>query len=250
MIRRVAVIVPAADEQDRIAACLAAIDDARLRLLVSELPVARVDVFVVLDGCRDDTPAIVARFATADHVHVITSAARRVGAARRLGALAAMATDTRTERLWLANTDADSTVPPDWLIGMVRAANAGAQVVLGTVLPGAELSPLLRAAWLASHRLHEGHPHVHGANLGIRADTYLELGGWSGDLACDEDVDLANRAATVAEIGILRTATIPVLTSARTAGRAPQGFSSYIRHLCEHHPGAASVVPRVAPQLS
>jgi hypothetical protein len=51
--------------------------------------------------------------------------------------------------MWLANTDADSTVPSDWLIGMVSAANAGFQVVLGTVLPGAELPAPLHAAWSA-----------------------------------------------------------------------------------------------------
>jgi hypothetical protein len=114
---------------------------------------------------------------------------------------------------------------------MVKAATAGAEVVLGTVLPGAEISRSMRAAWLAPHQLTEGHPHVHGANLGIRADTYDQLGGWNPELAYDEDVDLAARAAASAEIPMVRTAKIPVLTSARMVGRAPNGFSSYMRHL-------------------
>jgi hypothetical protein len=246
MIREVAVIVPAADEQERIAACLAAIDEARRRLLASDLGVHTVDVTVVLDACVDETPAIVDSFVTAGHVNAITTVARCVGAARRLGAEAAIAAAGSPERLWLANTDADSTVPADWLTGMVAAANAGTQVVLGTVLPGAGLSAALRAAWLAPHHLKDGHPHVHGANLGISADTYTALGGWNGDLACDEDVDLAKRAAAAGDLRMLRTASIPVLTSVRLAGRAPNGFSSYMRHLHEQHPA----LPTPALQLS
>jgi glycosyltransferase involved in cell wall biosynthesis len=248
MINRVAVIVPAADEQERIAACLEAINAARRRLLDSELGVEHVDVIVVLDSCVDETPEIVARYGTAGHLHAITSDARRVGKARRRGAQEATTTQVPAEQSWLANTDADSTVPPDWLTGMVAFANAGAQLVLGTVLPGPELSSVLRAAWLAPHHLNEGHPHVHGANLGIRAATYLELGGWNGDLACDEDIDLVSRAAAVPGVRIQRTASIPVLTSARMTGRAPHGFSSYMRHLRAQHPVA--LAPPVCLQLS
>jgi glycosyltransferase involved in cell wall biosynthesis len=229
MIQRVAVVVPAADEQERIDACLSSITRARRRLLASDLQVDRVDVIVVLDGCQDDTPAIVARHP----VHAIASTARRVGAARQRGALRAIATLAPAERLWLANTDADSTVPTDWLTRMVAIANTGIEVVLGTALPGTELPRALRAAWLAKHQLIEGHPHVHGANFGIRADTYLALGGWRAHLACDEDIDLARRACD-ADARIVRSATIPVITSARMIGQAPDGFSSYLRHLRDH----------------
>ena len=233
MIRHVAVIVPAADEEDRIADCLLAIEDARRRVLKVEPGVVSVEVVVVLDACSDQTPAIVARFTAADHVHAITSDTRRVGAARRQGALKGLSPYGAGEQVWLANTDADSTVPHDWLTGMVAAANTGVQLVLGTVMPGPELSAPLQAAWAAPHRLTEGHPHIHGANFGIRADTYLELGGWNAELACNEDIDLASRAVAAPHIEILRTATIPVVTSARSVGRAPNGFSSYIRHLRE-----------------
>jgi glycosyltransferase involved in cell wall biosynthesis len=231
MIRQVAVVVPAADEEDRIAACLQAINTARDRLLDTEPAVERVDVVVVLDACTDGTAEIVSRFSVADHVHAITTDVRSVGAARQRGVLSAMSLDVPTERVWLANTDADSTVPSNWLIGMVAAANAGFDLVLGTVLPSAELSPPLRSAWSTSHRLTEGHPHVHGANLGIRGDVYREVGGWNPDRAYDEDVDLAHRAAAASHIRILRTAAIPVVSSARITGRAPNGFSSYMRGL-------------------
>jgi glycosyltransferase involved in cell wall biosynthesis len=231
MIRRVAVIVPAADEQDRIAACLHSIERARRQLLASALNVDQVDVIVVLDACRDRTPQIVARFAATHGLHVITSAARRVGAARHWGARQAVTGLGLMDELWLANTDADSTVPRDWQTHMVAAANAGAHVILGTVLPGAELPRALRSAWLDEHRLQEGHAHIHGANLGLRADSYLALGGWRRDLASDEDIDLVGRAVAAPDLQILRTARIPVVTSARMVGQAPNGFSSYLRRL-------------------
>jgi hypothetical protein len=129
--------------------------------------------------------------------------------------------------VWLASTDADSEVPASWLTGMIRHARQGAHLVLGTVLPGAELSPGVRAAWLARHHLRDGHPHVHGANFGIRGDAYLALGGWLPQ-ATGEDVGLAQRAVSASHLQIVRTAAIPVLTSARPAGRAGQGFSSYL----------------------
>jgi glycosyltransferase involved in cell wall biosynthesis len=233
-IQRVAVVVPAADEQDRIAACLRAVERARRRLLRSGLGVSSVDVFVVLDACVDGTADVVARYTSAFGHQVVHSSARCVGAARQRGTLRAIGTLAPAERLWLANTDADSMVPVDWLTSMVGSANAGADLVLGTVLPDVDLPRALRAAWLAEHRLEPGHPHIHGANLGISAATYLALGGWR-PLSADEDVDLVRRAELV-DVEIVRTSSIPVITSARMLGRTPTGFSSYLRRLRDHGP--------------
>jgi hypothetical protein len=71
---------------------------------------------------------------------------------------------------------------------------------------------------------------VHGANLGIRGDAYLSLGGWP-PVATGEDVALAGRARASGHLRITRTASIPVLTSVRMRGRAPEGFSGYLREL-------------------
>jgi cellulose synthase/poly-beta-1,6-N-acetylglucosamine synthase-like glycosyltransferase len=227
VIRQVAVIVPAADEQDRIGRCLAAIAAAAAHLSRREAGIG-VEVIVALDGCRDATAAICATF---PGVTTVTITSRNVGAARRAGTQAALRRRAGPAReLWLAATDADSAVPADWLTAMVAAEGRGVRLVLGTVLPGPDLSPAARARWQAGHHLRDGHPHVHGANLGIRADAYLALGGWA-PLAAGEDADLARRAAAAGWLPISRTAAIPVVTSARRAGRAPRGFSSYLRAL-------------------
>ena len=226
MIRRVAVIVPAANEERRIGRCLSSIVAARGELYNSGANVD-VQIIVVLDGCTDAT-ADVAR--TFGGVRLIAVAAGGVGAARRAGAAAAFDGGDRASELWLANTDADSEVPPAALSYMAAEARRGAHLVLGTVLPGPDLRPAVRAEWLSRHHLRDGHPHVHGANFGVRGDAYLALGGWR-PLVTGEDVDLAGRAAAAGHLHITRTASIPVITSVRRSGRAPRGFSSYLRDL-------------------
>lgn len=222
MIDEVAVIVPAANEEARIGACLTAVQIA----CDAVAPAVRARVVVVLDRCTDGTAEVVAAHRG---VEAVASTARCVGTARRLGTERVLSTTADTATLWIANTDADSLVPPDWLVGMVDWAAAGADLVLGTVLPGPELAPAGRARWLRLHDADDGHRHVHGANLGIRADAMVALGGWR-PLATGEDADLVERAVA-AGLCIRRTGTMPVLTSARALGRAPEGFSSFLRAL-------------------
>lgn len=228
MIRTVGVVVPAANEQGQVGACLAALTDARRHLHRAASGEVDVRVVVVLDRCVDETAAVVAAYAGVDAVR---SSAGRVGAARAAGVRHLLAASCAPrEEIWLANTDADSVVPRDWLVEMLHRAERGAALVLGTVLPCPDLAPALDTAWRARHVLREDHPHVHGANFGIRADVYTRLGGWP-DLAAGEDVVLAERAAAAGHLRIARTSTIPVLTSTRLCGRAPRGFSSYLRGL-------------------
>jgi hypothetical protein len=219
------VIVPAADEEEHIGDCLSAIRAAADCLYRETGIPARV--ILVLDRCLDQTAAIARR---SGGVELVTAGARNVGAARRAGAGRALAGPGRASELWLASTDADSQVPVRWLTGMLAEARAGAHLVLGTVVPGPGLGQARRRAWHGRHQLRDGHPHVHGANLGLRGDAYLGLGGWPA-LPTGEDAELARRAAAAGHLRIARIAAIPVVTSTRRAGRAPQGFSGYLRDL-------------------
>ena len=226
MIRRVAVIVPAASEERLIGRCLSSVRTARGHLYRSSVSI-QVRIVVVVDGCGDSTAAIAA---ACGDVQPVTISAESVGTARRAGASAALAGAGPAREVWLANTDADSEVPVNWLTSMVTEARLGAHVVLGTVMPGSGLGPAARAEWASRHHLRDGHPHVHGANFGIRGDAYLALGGWQ-PLVTGEDADLARRAALTGHLRISRTASIPVVTSVRRDGRVPRGFSSYLRAL-------------------
>lgn len=228
MIRTVGVVVPAVNEQATIGTCLDALAAARERLGTVIGRDIQVRVMVVLDCCSDETAAIVLGHRD---VESVMCSVGRVGAARRLGThqlLAGAGVDRR--QLWLANTDADSTVPQDWLVRQVHEAERGAHLVLGTVLPDHGLDAATEQAWFDQHRLHDDHPHVHGANLGIRADVYTALGGWPAR-STGEDVALAERAASAGHLRIVRTARIPVRTSSRLTGRAPHGFAGFLRGL-------------------
>jgi glycosyltransferase involved in cell wall biosynthesis len=220
-----AVIVPAADEEEHIGDCLSALHEARDCLYRGTgIP---VQLIVVLDRCQDRTAEIASRFTS---VESVTLAARNVGLARRSGAHRALTGGGRASEVWLASTDADSRVPAGWLRGMLAEAQAGAHLVLGTVVPGPGLRLAVRRDWLGRHQLRDGHPHVHGANLGVRGDAYLALGGWPA-LSAGEDAELARRATAAGYLRISRTAAIPVVTSTRQVSRVPRGFAGYLRDL-------------------
>ncbi len=223
----IGVVIPARDEMARIDGCLAAVTDSATRLRRAH-PGVEVRVVVVADACTDQTAQ---RLAEWPDVHMMLTSAGRVGAARAAGVRHLL--DAHVEaaaRLWIANTDADSLVPPDWLLVQHDAARRGTALLLGTVRPDpGETDATLSARWYARHQLSDGHRHVHGANLGVRADWYQAAGGFP-DVAAHEDVALA-RAVTAAGGVVEPTGAAPVVTSARRHGRAPDGLAGYLRNL-------------------
>lgn len=243
------IVVPAADEQDYIGTCLAALAMAREQLRC-RYPNVGVRVVVVLDGCGDGTESIVG-----DHLDVETLSVseRCVGAARRGGVAYALAgASHRFEHVWIASTDADSRVPSDWLVGIYRFAEAGYHAVLGTVTLDGGLPAEVERQWFVRHTLSDGHLHVHGANMSFRADVYCAVGGWP-PLSTGEDVELVRRLTSRPGVSIVRSAAHPVITSVRRQGRAPDGFSGYLRELAERSADQslqASVTELRAPVLS
>jgi hypothetical protein len=81
--------------------------------------------------------------------------------------------------------------------------------------------------WAQDYHAVEHHPHVHGANLGFTAAAYVDCGGWPPD-AADEDVAIV---AALSDRRLIRTATLPVTTSARRDARATGGFGDTLRDL-------------------
>ncbi|TKV58277.1 glycosyltransferase [Nakamurella flava] len=234
----VAVVIPARDEEATITACLEAV-------MVSAAAVAvPVSVIVVADRCTDATAERAAAFTPVSpgrSVTVVASRAGQVGAARDEGVRSALrcavAGGAEPRRVWIACTDADSRVPSDWLAVHVEIADSGADLVLGTVRPDpADLPSALLESWWRRHLLTDGHPHVHGANLGVRGDRYETVGGFP-HLPTHEDVRLAD-AVRRSGGRVVATGRAPVLTSGRRVGRAPAGLSSYLRELVDLDPSA------------
>ncbi|MDT0185999.1 glycosyltransferase [Microbacterium sp. ARD31] len=225
----VAVVVPARDEEVLLPACLDAVAVA-VDALRREHPDVRTRVVVVLDACRDASAQVVAdRADVRADVRALTTDAACVGVARGAGvdAAASWAAGVGARRLWLASTDADSVVPPDWLTSHLRWATAGMGLVVGTVEPRpGDLDPVARAAWHRRHTLADGHDHVHGANLGLTLAAYRSAGGFP-PVPTHEDVRLV-AAVRAAGVPHLATGAVPVVTSGRRIGRAPDGFADYL----------------------
>ncbi|MFY0406418.1 glycosyltransferase [Solicola sp. PLA-1-18] len=222
-------MVPARDEAARIGSCLQAVDDAAARVRRSGVC---VEVVVVADTCLDDT----ADLAEATGALVPRVRLGTVGAARAHGVLVGLdALAVPPATVWVACTDADSQVPPGWLETQLALADAGADVVLGTVRvdPGT-VGPDALSRWEHDYALGGAlrgpgaHGHVHGANLGVSAHAYLAVGGFA-PVGEHEDrllVDALARAGARAA-----WTTLAVTTSPRTHGRTPGGFSQVMAEM-------------------
>jgi cellulose synthase/poly-beta-1,6-N-acetylglucosamine synthase-like glycosyltransferase len=221
----VGVVVPAQNEEASIGPCVESI-----RRSCESAQLGDYWIAVVADSCADDTVPR-ARRALEGVGEVLECAARSAGTARRLGVDAVLEHfgGRDLKRIWLANTDADSVVPRDWLTVQLRLADAGVAAVAGIVKleegGSAAAHELYRATYLT--RPDGTHGHVHGANLALRADAYRDAGGWA-HRALAEDHCLWDRlkrrgwrlSSPVSSV---------VVTSARLIGRARGGFADTMK---------------------
>ncbi len=225
-ISRVGVVIPAHNEELLLPACIEALGTAAAR---AEVPVSAV---VVLDSCTDRSRQAVRDGDPApfERLECISGQLRSVGAARDAGSRYLIGRHDPAG-LWLATTDADSTVPADWIVRQLAHARLGARAVIGTVHVAdwsrhpAHVGPHYRTRYDAR----DGHRHVHGANMSMAATAYLAAGGFPA-LATAEDAAIIERLCAASE-PVVWAADLPVTTSARLDGRAPAGFAGYLAGL-------------------
>jgi glycosyltransferase involved in cell wall biosynthesis len=223
----VLVAIPARNEADTIVRCLGSIDRA-----ARDIPAPCV-VVVAADSCLDGTAELAEAY-TWQHAQVIVirgqwgtagaarAAAVRVGLADHLGDVASC---------WIANTDADCDVPNDWLARQLAFAQEYAATAGIVTLDPASTSPEILRGFRATYAVDgELHTHVHGANLGVRADAYLAVGGWCPSTVLGEDHGLWDRLRASGRAVIHSTASV-VTTSSRTLSRVNGGFASNLAGL-------------------
>ena len=221
----VGIVVPAQNEEGSIENCIDSILASCHSADLEEYFIA-----VVADSCSDQTSTRASR-ALGGAGTLIECNVRSAGSARRLGVEAVLDfyKGRPSARIWLANTDADTTVPLNWLAVQLQIADAGMAGVAGIVRLPPDGSMLAHELYVRTYltAADGSHSHVHGANLAIRADAYLDVGGWS-QLALAEDHCLWQRlrgrgwplSSTVDSV---------VVTSDRLHGRATGGFADTLR---------------------
>jgi len=236
--------IPANDEAGHIERCLESV------IAAARLVDWPVTVVVAVDASRDDT---------ADRARRTLHAVQHLGGAvvetsfRSAGAARAAALDASLERtgrppeaVWLATTDADTVVDRTWLQVHQRWAMTGVDGVAGLVeVDWPSATSVLAARYarsIAAGGTALGHPHVHGANLGLRAHRWKQVGGCgAGVVSEDHELWRRLRAAGATVLGV---DDLIVRTSARLAGRAPNGFSHYLQQLLMEAPvGLAGFEP-------
>jgi glucosyl-3-phosphoglycerate synthase len=228
------VVIPARDEQHRIAACLSA-------LAAQTTGVAAFEIILVLDHCTDRTAEVAAATVARNGLALtmIPGPGTGPGPARRAGMEVACMRlhELGRPRGLIASTDADSRPAPDWLARQLAHRDAGATVIAGRIeLDDAEARDLplgvLRARERdAAARLRlvrrsdpdAAHHHFAGASLAVTAAAYRAVGGLGPELALEDEAFA--RQLTRCRVPVLRAPDVVVTTSARASGRAVRGLS-------------------------
>jgi cellulose synthase/poly-beta-1,6-N-acetylglucosamine synthase-like glycosyltransferase len=223
----VGVVVPACDEETSIERCIESV-----LIAMGHCEARNQWLVVVADRCRDRTVAL-ARRRLKGLGEVIECDAGEVGTARHIGTCRVLETfaGVPTSQLWLANTDADTHVPPDWLSRHLRLAATGITAVAGVVSVDDfnGHGPRGAAVFSANYPLERdgSHRHIHGANLGFRADSYLDCGGWQSQLVGEDHCLWARIKAR--GWPTLATVSSQVTTSGRLSSRVHGGFADTLR---------------------
>lgn len=187
-------------------------------------------IALVDDGSTDETASIARALIPPGFGCVYFVDAGNVGAARALG-VEQLAADSPVRLDWVATTDADSTVPVNWFSGQLQHYREGADAVAGLVDIDNLLGEL-QSVFLEEYRrdvTSDGHPHVHGANLGFRIESCLAVGNFR-HIPCGEDRDLWQRLGA-AGFRLVTDSYSVVRTSARLVNRAEGGFAGDLRRL-------------------
>ena len=253
------VVVPARNEAERITACLGALRDQQ------------VDVLVVANNCTDPTGIIAADAGAAVMDCLLPDGG--VGAARRLGVAEGLRRMRKVGAI--LTTDADCIVAPAWVEQNLRHIRAGAAAVCGLVQPireehAALPAPLLRRAALEDRFLElkalleqrltgrAGHEQTPGASLAFAPDAYAAAGGFD-PMPTHEDRAIILRLKSLG-LPVVHARQVTVHASCRLEGRAPGGMAAALRDRAAHpaaplcpdmgrsdHPAMQAVLDRIGP---
>jgi hypothetical protein len=222
---------------------------------------AAVTLCIFLDGCSDESGAILRRRAPSLPFPVMVRAGAphqdaNAGRARR-AAMAVGRAALGARHGLLLTTDADTVPANDWIARNVEALS-GADVVTGRIMRGTAQPSLLQDRIesyyerLVSLRRRldpvpwdsvDPHHFTGGANMGFRVHAYDAVGGFA-ELRSGEDARIVDDAARLG-LRVRRDRTSLVHTSSRREGRAAGGLAAHL-HALDHSPSASASVAHPA----
>lgn len=258
----ITIVIPAHNEAGLIRGCLVAV---RAAMAQTRIPVA---VVLVAHRCSDATERIaheeLSNLSGLTEGLVLRLESGTVATARAAGAMAGLhlltAYGVRFENTWLLSTDADSQVPRDWIDRFRRRMLPDVAAITGLVrVEGWEdglptVTPRISEAYhriVAAGLRSDSHDHVYAANLAVRADAYLEAGGWPDQVPGEDAALLA--ALRRSGRPVVSAPEIVVSTSGRVVARAPGGLGALLGRLAaapaQASSEAAQIIPRQALRL-
>ena len=219
----VLVVIPACNEEDSIADTIASI---RLSIAHGSPRLVKATIVVVCDSCTDDTYEVAKRALIECRSLVLKVNFSSVGESRDWGVRIGLRVEADTR--WVAFTDADSFVLPNWINLQVDAYQKGYDAFFGRVqfdTNNAMLKSFRDLYQTQSHR------YIHGANMGLSLEAFQKVGGIPR-LKAHEDrnlVDLLEERG----LNVFWDTNEAVQTSVRMNGRAPEGFAATLAEFSE-----------------
>ncbi len=190
----ISVIIPAYNEEHSIAACLTSLS----RQTADE----EYEVILVDNGSTDKTVQIAQEFQHVMKLTIIPESRKGRGRARRTGW-------SHARGRIVLSTDADATVPPDWIEKYIRLFEAHPHFVAFTgnaliqdfgPVKNVTMNILqVAVAWMV--RGCAGYFILNGFNFGARRWAYLATGGFNPTLDAQEDMELGKRMQRFGKAG-------------------------------------------------
>jgi cellulose synthase/poly-beta-1,6-N-acetylglucosamine synthase-like glycosyltransferase len=186
------ILIAARNEENNIANCLASIGELAY-------PQDKIKVWIGDDGSTDDTWKIIKKFQLRfSHFNGIQIEEELIAGNGKANVLAQLAKKGNNE--WLFITDADITVPKNWVKKMLEGGyTANADLITGTSLVegSALLAKIQRLDWLYATSMLKlisdlGVPvSTMGNNMAVKRNVYFKVGGFEGlPFSITEDLEL------------------------------------------------------------
>lgn len=187
------IVIPAFNEEDRIANCLEALAHQTARF--------PFEVIVVDNCCTDRTPEIALSFEDRLDIRVVRESRKGRGAARQRGFSLARASI-------ILSTDADATAPAEWVRVFTETLLRRPDVVAVTGFPRVSdctwfqntVFNTVVPAVLRLNVLLFGHIGLSGFSFAIRKSIYEQAGGFDPLADAYEDLELAMRVHPLGKI--------------------------------------------------